>query len=304
MRFVGFGALNVDRLYKVDSIVKGDEEVVVQETVEQAGGSAANTIYALGKLGMPTGFIGAVGSDAEAEVVLGSLKEAGADTSHIEIKMAARTGVVIGIVDSKGERALYIAPGANSMLSSEDIDMDYLKGAAVLHMSSFVDEKQLEVQKAMVRELPEDIILSFAPGSLYVKKGLEAITPLIERSDILFLNEIEVRTLTGKNYQSASNFLADMGCEIVAITLKQRGCFITDGESAEHVEAIKTNVKDTTGAGDAFCAGFLFGVAEERELKDCGLIGNYVASECISEIGARNGLPTRGGLEAGLEGIL
>jgi ribokinase len=298
---MGFGALNLDRLYKVDSIVKGDEEVVVQETVEQPGGSAANTIFALGKLGMPAGFIGAVGGDSEAEKVLGSLNSVGVDTSHISIKPEVRTGVVVGLIDKNGERALYIAPGANNMLSKGDLNLEGLREVDVMHMSSFVDNKQLAVQKEVVKALPEEVVLSFAPGSLYVKKGLDAISVIIRRSDILFLNEKEVRVLTGRRYQIAANYLVDMGCEIVVITLKQRGCFITDGDNSVHVEAVKTNVKDTTGAGDAFCAGFLFGIAEERELKDCGRFGNFVASECISEIGARNGLPTRAELESALE---
>ena len=129
MNFIGFGALNLDRLYKVERIAKGDEEIAIEETVEQPGGSAANTIYALGKLNLKTGYIGAVGIDAEGEKVLASFKEVGVDISKIRLKENARTGTVIGLVDSSGERALYISPGANNLLSFEDLDMEYLKNS-------------------------------------------------------------------------------------------------------------------------------------------------------------------------------
>ncbi len=106
MDFVGCGALNLDRLFKVSRITKGDEEVAIEDAQEQPGGSAANTIYALGKLNKEVGFIGSVGSDAEGKLVLDSMKSAGVDTSQIKIKPKTRTGLVIGIVDVKGERSL------------------------------------------------------------------------------------------------------------------------------------------------------------------------------------------------------
>jgi ribokinase len=303
MNFIGIGALNLDRLYKVSSIAKGDEEIAIEETVEEPGGSAGNTIYALGKLNLSAGFMGAVGSDAEGEKVLSSLKEVGVDTSQVVIKKNARTGLVIGLVDPAGERALYIAPGANNMLSFEDLDMEYLKKAVILHMTSFVDESQLIVQKKVIESLESTTKVSFAPGSLYVKKGLKAISSIIQRSHVLFLNESEAKILTGKEYESASKYVIDMGCKVVAITLKDRGCFVTDGNESEHVEAIKTKVRDTTGAGDAFCAGFLYGLSEGKELKQCAIIGNYLASRCISEMGARKGLPSKEELERGLPDI-
>lgn len=303
MRFIGFGALNLDRLYKVQSIAKGDEEIAIEETVEQPGGSAANTIYALGKLKLSTGYIGAIGSDAEGLKVLKSLKEVGVDVTNIRVKEEARTGVVIGLVDPEGERVLYIAPGANNMLSYEDLNMEYLKSGDIIHMTSFVNDNQLELQKKVAGTLENKTMLSFAPGSLYVKKGMQAISPIIQKTHVLFLNEEEVKILTGKDYESASKSLLDLGCKIVVITLKEKGCYVTDGTVSENVQAIKTNVLDTTGAGDAFCAGFLYGLSEKKELQTCAIMGNYLASKCISKIGARKGLPSIEEFESGLSEI-
>lgn len=210
---------------------------------------------------------------------------------------------MLGLVDPTGERALYISPGANNLLSFEDLDMEYFKSADLIHMTSFVDESQLALQKKVVEGSEKSIELSFAPGSLYVRRGLKALLPIIERSTVLFLNESEAKILTGRDHESASKFLLDMGCKIVVITLNEKGCFVTNGKETERVDAIKTNVRDTTGAGDAFCAGFLYGLSESMELKYCATLGNYVASRCISEIGARNGLPTKEELESELAEI-
>jgi ribokinase len=297
MDFVGIGALNLDRLYKVEKIAEGDEEIAIQETTEAPGGSAANTIYALGKLGMSTGFIGAVGNDAEAKVVLDSLKSVGCDTSLIKIKTDARTGLIIGIVDPKGERALYIAPGANNLLSEDDLDFGYLDQMDSLHISSFVSDTQLELQKKAVEKLNPENKLSFAPGSLYAKKGFRELEPIMKRTNVLFLNEAEAKILTKKDYKEASEFLIGYGCKIVAVTLKEKGCYVTDGTLKEHVAAMETDVKDTTGAGDAFCAGFLFGLSQGRTLRECGRLGNFVAARCIMKIGARSGLPELSELE-------
>jgi ribokinase len=84
--------------------------------------------------------------------------------------------------------------------------------------------------------------------------------------------------------------------KVVAVRLGSKGCYVTDGKQGHHVEAFKVNVVDTTGAGDAFCAGFLYGLIKHKNLDECGRIGNFVASRCTTKIGARAGLPTLEGL--------
>jgi ribokinase len=305
MDFIGCGALNLDRLYKVPRITTGDEEIHILDMKEEPGGSAANTIYALGKLGIDCGFFGAIGDDPEGQNVVLSLKQVGVDTSKITVKNGERTGMVIGIVDQKGERSLYISPGANNLLSQHDMDIDYIRGTKYLHVSSFVQNEQLDVQKQLVGGLDENTKFSFSPGSLYAKMGFDAISPLIKRTHVLFLNDEEAKILTGLgSYQEASDFLLNSGCAIVVVTLDARGCFINDGENPLHVEAMKTDVVDTTGAGDSFCAGFLYGLVKDKNLHDCGVMGNFLASKCISKIGARIGLLGKAEFEQGMDKFL
>jgi len=81
------------------------------------------------------------------------------------------------------------------------------------------------------------------------------------------------------------------GVKMVAVKLGGDGCYVTDGRERHLIEAFKVKVVDTTGAGDAFCAGFLYGLVNDKRLYECGKLGNFVASRCVMKMGARAGLP-------------
>ena len=85
--------------------------------------------------------------------------------------------------------------------------------------------------------------------------------------------------------------LLDEGAGVVAVKLGEKGCYVTDGKESHLIEPYKVRVVDTTGAGDAFCAGFLYGLVEGKDLYQCGKLGNFMASRCITKVGARKGLP-------------
>jgi ribokinase len=102
---------------------------------------------------------------------------------------------------------------------------------------------------------------------------------------------MELRLLTRKDYREGAKILVREGVRIVGVKLGGRGCYVTDGKEEHLIDAFKVRVVDTTGAGDAFCAGFLYGLVHGRDLYSCGKIGNFVASRKIGVIGAREGLP-------------
>ncbi|MFQ6074483.1 MAG: carbohydrate kinase family protein, partial [Candidatus Bathyarchaeia archaeon] len=132
---------------------------------------------------------------------------------------------------------------------------------------------------------------SFDPGEIYARKGLSTLKTLINRSFVLFPNENEVRMLTGKEWKEGSEILIKKGADIVAVKLGEKGCYVTDGKENYTVKSYRAKVVDTTGAGDAFCAGFLYGLIKGKDLYTCAKLGNFVASRCINKIGARTGLP-------------
>jgi ribokinase len=293
---IGFGALNMDYLHRVDQLVL-DGETYIHHTTRSPGGSAANTIYGLSRLGMKVGLIGAVGHDEDGKAILDDLKQVGVDTSRIRIVDDAPTGSAIGFVEEKGRRALYVSPGANSRIERDDIELAYVAQARILHLTSFVDEKQLAVQEWLVEKIPPQVQVSFAPGSIYARRGADALSTILHRTAFLFVNEDEAKDLGGMRG------LFDRGCQVVVITLGEKGCRVVNAaasgrsEEGHLIEAVATSVVDTTGAGDAFAAGFLYGVLGQRDLVTCGRLGNLVASKSIAAIGARANLPTLDGLE-------
>ena len=180
----------------------------------------------------------------------------------------------------------------NSRIEKKDIELAYVAQARILHLTSFVDEKQLAVQQWLVEQMPLHVRVSFAPGSLYARRGIEALSTILRRTAFLFVNEEEAEELGGVHG------LCDRGCQVVVVTLGERGCRVIEAANSgrleeDHlIEAIPTQVVDTTGAGDAFAAGFLYGVLGRKDLPTCGRLGNLVASRCIAAMGGRAGLPS------------
>lgn len=299
---IGLGALNIDYLYKVERIL-GDGETVVNEAKSSPGGSAANTIYGLAKLGVKTGFSGVVGDDAEGKILLHDFQKAGVDIGQIRVKPGAKTGSVLCLSDRLGRRSLYVIPGANNLLTIDDLELDYINQARMLHLSSFVDDRQFKVLLEVIDRLDSSVKVGFAPGALYTAKGLKALAPMLRRTHVLFINQNEIRQLTGGDVIAGTESCLNQGCHIVAVTLGKGSrlrkttavCYIRDAEDEYVVESGSRDIGvevDTTGAGDAFAAGFLYGLLKEEGLRQCGLLGDIVARSSITKLGTRQGFPT------------
>ena len=289
---IGFGALNVDKLYKVNKIAGPEEEGFIKGFEEACGGSAANTIVGLARLGCKVGFIGKVANDREGKMLLEDFRREGVNTKGIIKTKTGRSGTVMGFVDEKGERALYVDPGVNDTISFEEIDTGYACQAKFIHLTSFVGEKSFQAQKRLVENLPEDVKVSLDPGELYARKGIKALNPILKRTFVFMPNSRELTLLTGmEDHVNGAEKMLELGVRVVAVKLGGRGCYVTDGRESHHVEAFKVQIVDTTGAGDAFCAGFLYGLLNGKSLKECAKLGNFVASRCIMKMGARTGLP-------------
>ncbi len=299
-RVIGVGALNWDRLYRVDRLAKKGEELVIKEFKEEAGGSAANTIAALGILGIECGFSGKVGEDLEGEKILESFKRAGVDLNGI-LRVKGRTGNVLAFVDDRGERTMYVDPSVNDEFRLVDIEKNYLRGAEIVHLSSFAGSETM----ASLKGLPERIggsDLSFSPGFLSAK-GVDYLMPLIEKSSYLFLNRQEAYALTGKAPKEAGRTLLDLGAATVFVTIGADGCLLAYEGGDVTVKGFKAEAVDSTGAGDAFTAGALYGVLTNLEMPECARIGNFVASRALGRLGAREGLPKKGDVQDFLKTI-
>ncbi|MFH1383193.1 MAG: carbohydrate kinase family protein [Chloroflexota bacterium] len=305
LEVVGLGALNMDCIYQVEHILD-DGEAVVKQFILSPGGSAANTIYGLAKLGISTGFVGVLGDDTDGQLLIADFRSVGVDVSRIKAKPHAKTGLVVGLTDSRGKRSLYVLPGANSLLTLADLDIDYLNTAGLLHLTSFADEGQLELSLELVKKLDPSVPISFSPGMLYVGKGMKVLDPVLARTRVLFLNQDEIVQLTGKDVVTGAKTCLEHGCQVVVVTLGQGAkltvgkkvevtavCYVRDAEYEYITEPGKQKLtpEDTTGAGDAFAAGFLYCLLKGKTIDECVRCGDIVAQFSMTKTGARPGLP-------------
>jgi ribokinase len=289
---IGFGALNVDKLFKVNAIAHAEQERFVKNFTEAAGGSAANTIAGLARLNCKTGFIGKTAQDREGKLLIDDFAREGVNLDGIIRSEKGRTGTVMGFFDEKGQRALYADPGVNDTIGIEEIEKTYASNTKFLHLSSFVGEKSFRTQRKILEKIPREVRVSLDPGALYAERGMKQLEPIIKRSFVVMPNAIELEALTDKpDYCGGAEYLLELGVKIVAVKLGKDGCYVTDGTTNRLVKPFTVKVVNTTGAGDAFCAGFLYGIINGKPLEECGRIGNFVASRCIMKSGARVGLP-------------
>lgn len=292
----------MDNIYRVERTL-ADGETAVESQGSYPGGSAANTVYGLARLGISTGFCGAVGDDRAGRLLVRGFVRVKTDISQIRVKPKVASGTTFCLSDGH-RRSIYVMAGANSLLTPNDIDMSYINQARYLHLSSFVDKRQFELTLGVVSQLGPQVRLSFSPGALYAARGLQALTLILKKTHILFINRGEIERLTDKRYEVGARACLELGCKIVAVTLgkgiRDKGAlmvaYIRDGQNEYRIgqgRGKRTEVADTTGAGDAFAAGFLYGLLGDKSLTMCGQLGHATARFSLKCPGARQGLPTR-----------
>jgi len=321
---VGFGAINLDLIFEVEDFERissgkvrlepgkeffGSEEEF-QSLLEQlnrfgtlksksGGGSAANTIVALARMGFPTQFIGKVGEDEEGDFLLESLRPV--QTSMI--CRGEKSGVCLVVLDRHQDRFLFVRGSANSTLASEEINLEMLKDISCIHLTSFIGESPFEAQKVLLNHLDSSVKISMDPGEIYAKRGLDRIRPLVSRCLILFLTEREISMLTDQEFYDGAKSLIEIGPSILVCKRGSRGSYVFTKEGNFEVPAIQVEVVDNTGAGDVYNAGFLAGLLLGRSLEESALFATHVASKSVTGYG-RQRYPTKKDLEDFLGGGL
>ncbi|MCQ2971852.1 MAG: carbohydrate kinase family protein [archaeon] len=292
---IGFGALNVDKLHTVDSIASEDEESFIKSLKETPGGSAANTVIGLAKLGHSVSLIGKIAEDDEGDLIELNLAFNGVYTNNLIYAQEGNTGKVLGFVDDKGERCLYVDPGVNDDIKIEEINPLFTYHCKIMHYTSFVGDS-INAQIELLEKLNDETLLSFDPGVLYVKRGIKEIKPILDKTDILLINESELKLLFEDYYKSIDNVdeittkkiamhVLDDGIKIVVVKQGSRGVYALNSEEECQVNAFKCEPVDTTGAGDSFNSGFLHGLLNDYTLEESCKIGNWVASKSICGFG-------------------
>ena len=284
---IGFGALNVDKLYSVENIVGADEESFIKSQTDTPGGSAANTIVGLARLGVDTSIIGKIAEDEDGDLIEYNLAVNGVYTNNLIYSDTGSTGKCLGFVDSNGERCLYIDPGVNDEIKVGEINPLNIMRCKIMHYTSFVGDS-FNAQIDLLELLSQETLLSFDPGMLYVQKGFDALKPILERTNILLINESELRLLCNNNEAPLKELVIaflDLGIETVVVKQGSSGVYAINNNEECHVDAFKCDVVDTTGAGDSFNSGFLYSYLKGYDLEKSCKIANWVASRAIQGFG-------------------
>jgi ribokinase len=288
VKVLGIGALNVDYIFSVEELVI-DGETAVLEFYKSPGGSAVNTITLLRQLGIPTVCFGVLGDDEDGEFFQNCLAR-----KEVELKIKkvhGFTGRAFIFVDRLGRRSIYVMPGVNLRL--EEIDYPSLERFDFnwVHATSLVGERAFKKQFEWLLSLSDEIKISFSPGNLYSKLGLKTLEPLLKKTYVLFLNRDELFMIAGKKstvkFKEALERLHDTGVRLIAVTLGKKGALISDGRKVIKAPSMAEKVIDTTGAGDAFSAGVLYGLIKNLEPEECLRLGNYLAGKVVGVWGSQ-----------------
>ncbi len=305
MAKVGDGFLSERKLAKSEmTLVNAQDAGKIYADImperEVSGGSAANTVAGLASLGGAPAFIGKVHDDELGQEFSRSIGGAGVDFFTKPLNQGPMTGRSIVLVTPDAERSMFTYLGAAAKLSAEDIDEDIIKSTKIVYLEGYLwDEGEAKeaIKKAceLAHKHNKKVAFSLSDKSCVDRHREEFLKLISDSVDILFGNEEEIKAL----FQEADFYktldMIKTEVETAAITRSDKGSVIVNGRTKTFVEAEKVeNVVDTTGAGDLYAAGFLYGYTQERSLGTCALIGGIAAAEIISHYGARPDVSLRG----------
>jgi sugar/nucleoside kinase (ribokinase family) len=251
-----------------------------------SGGSAANTINGLAMLGAETGFIGSIGKDELGDFYEADMKNAGVKTMLSRRKTA--TGTAVALISPDSERTFATNLGAAVELDSADINPGDFDDYDILYLEGYQISNRDLVEKACVSAKERNMKIAIDLASYNV---VEALLPDFRAiigtfADIVFANEEEAKVFTGLEPYGALDELARI-CEVAVVKLGSEGSMIKRGEEIIKIAADNVRVKDTTGAGDLYASGFLYGYAQDLNLELCGQYGSFLAGQVIQILGAR-----------------
>ena len=251
-----------------------------------AGGSAANTINGLANLGVETGFIGVVGDDTMGEYFVNDMVKSGI-TPHL-YKSPNKSGVATAFVSPDSERTFATFLGAALELTEVHLDENILKNYDIIHIEGYLVQNYDLIKSIMVKAKACGLIISLDLASYNVVEAhLDLLKNLVEEYvDIVFANEEEAKAFTGKDPHEALIVISE-SCEIGIVKIGPKGSLIKAKENFHIIDIIPTNCIDTTGAGDMYAAGFLYGYVNNLPLEKCGKIGAILAGNVIRVVGSK-----------------
>jgi len=265
----------------------------MESTIEMSGGSVGNTMAGFASLGGTGSYIGKIHADTPGATFHQDMERLGVQFCAPISSTGAMTARCLVIVTPDGQRSMATHLGACLELGPEDIDEDIISGHRIVYLEGYlwdspkatsVISKAIGIAKANNREVA--LTLS---DSLCVDRHRESFQDLIHKNvDILFANEEEITSLYQVDSVDKAIDLGRANCNLLAVTCGAAGSIVASSDHVNRIEATPVKkVVDTTGAGDLYAAGFLFGITQGRDPLTSGHLGAIVAAEIITHVGAR-----------------
>lgn len=307
MRIIGIGNALVDVLTQLENdelleeldLPKGSMQLVdVKRSVQiqkksknlskqrTSGGSAANTIHGLAKLGMETAFIGSVGKDET-----GRFFEEDMRNNHIQpilFHTESPSGIANGMISKDGERTFGTFLGAALDLSADQLRKEHFKGYDLLYVEGYLVQNHELLEKILKLAKENGLKVSLDLSSYnVVEDNLDFLRKMVRQHvDIVFANEEEAKAFSGEEPRKALDYIAEL-TDIAVVKVGSKGSMVKQGSQVVNVEPIKAHVIDTTGAGDLYASGFIYGLVNNMGFEKAGYIGSLLAGTVIEVIGAK-----------------
>ena len=264
--------------------------------VEASGGSAGNTVAGVASFGGRSAYIGKVAADQLGEVFAHDLRAMGATFSVNPLSGGPATGRCLINVTPDGERTMNTYLGAAIELTADDVDPALIESSRIVYLEGYLfdppEARRAFAKAAGLARGSGRLVALTLSDAFVVERHREALVGFIDTQvDVLFANESEICSLfKTADFAQAARAVAGR-CGIAVITRGELGSVILAGEERHVIAAYPVEkVVDTTGAGDQYAAGFMFGLARERPLSECGKLGSLAAAEVIGHYGPRPGV--------------
>jgi sulfofructose kinase len=285
MIVTGIGQCSLDYLAVVDAYPHANTKKEVLDWCEQGGGPVATALVTLARLGIASRFYGVTGDDDAGEKIRRSLVVEGIDTRVIKREGKSSQIAFIAIERGTGRRTVFWKRPSGKELKKTELDAGFLKGTHFLLLDGLMADVSLHAA-ARARERGIPIILD--AGRL--REGMLEIALL---SDYFVASEDFARDLKWRLTASAlAKRREELGCKVLTVTLGERGSITVSDKGLLRVPAFMAQTVDTTGAGDVFHGGFIYGLLQEWELKDIIVFASAVAAMKCTKVGGRAGIPS------------
>ncbi len=251
-----------------------------------SGGSAANTMSGLARLGIEAGFLSKIGNDEVGAFFKKQMVE-----TNVKPQLLTSTtpsGRVIAMVTPDGERTFATCLGAAAEMSADDIRPELFDGWDIFYVEGYLVANPSMLRKAIATAKAKGMTIAIDMASYnVVEENRDFMLDLINNYvDIVFANEKEAFALTGMEPEAALHFIAER-CQIAVVKVGAKGAFVQRGNEMVTIPPLEADVVDTTGAGDMWAAGFLAGLVKGENLEKCGMMGAIVAKNIIEVVGAK-----------------